>query len=61
MKSKLSSLAIGAKIKAGKNFWVGTNLERKAATACAKFQGIEIRTRADFEKGGFNVYFINSK
>ncbi len=57
---KLSTLAIGAKIKAGKDFWVGTNLERKAAIAAAGFMGVKITTQKQvLQPGGFNVYFLD--
>ncbi len=53
------TLAIGAKIKAGKDFWVGTNLERKAAIAAAGFMGVKITTQKQvLQPGGFNIYFV---
>lgn len=56
-KTKLSSLAIGAKIRAGKNFRVGTNLERKAAISAARFAGVKIVTRAVVFGNGFTIHF----
>ncbi len=58
---KLSTLAIAAKLRAGKNFWVGTVAERKAVALAARILGVKIKTQAcyDGDRDGFNVYFLN--
>jgi len=60
---KLSTLAIAAKLKAEKTFWVGTDRERRDVLAVARYLdlGVKITTRACVGSEGFNVYFINSK
>lgn len=52
----LSAPEIGKLIRAGKDFHVATNADRKAALQAAAFFGVEITTKA--VESGFNIYFL---
>lgn len=56
----LTDEQIGRRIARGKNFWVRSNPERKAALSAANFAGVDIMTRAAKKPlEGFNIYFLN--
>ena len=54
-KTKLSALAIAAKLKARINFKVDTANERQRVLTAAKYLGVEISTRKN-EDGTFTVF-----
>ena len=57
MKRGMTEIQIASKIKAGKNFKVSTNRERKMALTAAKYLGVDIITRICSDASGFDVYF----
>lgn len=59
-RKRMSALEIGAKIRAGENFRVYSERERKAALQAAKYAGVKISTRATSatETEGFDIYFL---
>lgn len=60
MKRKgMSELEIGQRLKAGKEFEVATERERKGALTAAKFLGVEICTRKT-ETGAYLVRFLKT-
>ena len=52
----MSKLEIASKIKAGKDFYVGSKDERKLVLTLAPFQERKLTTRADGDK--FKVIFL---
>ncbi len=59
-KNKLSSLAIGAAIRRGKDFNVSTNAQRKAVIAAARFMGAHVVTRAVVGGEGYKIYVLEA-
>lgn len=59
MKTNLSEVAIGAKIKAQKQFFVRTNGERINALRCAKFLGLKVTTCQRDDKSGWDIVPVN--
>jgi hypothetical protein len=59
MKEKrLSPLQIAAKLRAGRNFWIATPAEQKEILTAKRFLGLDVATRANLIKGGFDVIFL---
>lgn len=57
IKSKLSSIAISAKLRAGVNFDVANANERQRVLTGAKFLGLKVSTRQK-ENGTFTVFHV---
>lgn len=56
-KKSMTELEIASRIKAGRNFWVPGNRERKLVLMAARFFGVRLSTRVS-AAGGFTVYFF---
>jgi len=55
---RMSAMEIASKLKARKGFWIATKAEQKEILTAKRFLGLELATRANLLKGGFDVIFL---